>query len=276
MAASALMLALALAQPAPEGPPLMVAMLPPREIGLNFVRYPDGEHYLCSEGYGDCLRIVRGEDGSAMLELFDMDPAAGPAQILAALPAHVGMDDGNDVRVWDRAIRLPANPDVPGARAYLVGIVRSTPLSYSGGFARAERLHLFQLVVAEDTATLGPELLDVRWNGEVQLRACFGEEDVQKRREACHDIYRFASSLSLMENRRGAYPDLGYSSVATAFPRTAYPTQDSSSAPPLSAEDLVERRDPECSFQRTLRYNPATRRYEMDSPAPECASYQSL
>ena len=275
MAATALMWALALAQPAAEAPPLMVAMVPPPALGLNFVRQPDGEDYLCSEGYGDCLRIVRGEDGSAMLDLFDMDPAAGTLPPLA-LPAHVGAEDGNDVRVWDRAIRLPAHPDAPEARAYLVGVVRTTPVAYSGGFARAERLHLFRLTVAADGAVLGPELLDVRWDAEAQIRACFGEDDMARRREACHDIYRFATSLSLEGDRSGAYPDLAYTTVATAFPRTARRSEDSSSAPPLSAEDLVERRDGECSFRRSLRYNPATRRYEMDSPTPECADYDAL
>lgn len=275
MAAPALIWALALAQPALEAPPLMVAMVPPPALGRNLVRQPDGEDYLCSEGYGDCLRIVRGEDGSAMLDLFDMDPAAGTHAQLA-LPPHVGADDGNDVRVWDRAIRLPAHPDAPEARAYLVGIVRTTTVAYSGGFARAERLHLFRLTVAEDGAVLGPELLDVRWGSEAQVRACFGEDDVARRREACHDIYRFATSLSLGGDRSGAYPALSYNAVATAFPRTARRSEDSSVASPLTAADLVERRDGECSFERVLRYNPGTRRYEMDRPAPECADYDAL
>lgn len=269
------MWALALAQSALEAPPLMVAMVPPPALGPSFVRQPDGGDYLCSEGYGDCLRVVRGEDGSAMLALFDMDPSAGTLLPLA-LPPHVGADDGNDVRVWDRAIRLPAHPGAPEARAYLVGIVRTTPVAYSGGFARAERLHLFRLTVAEDGAALGPELLDVRWDAEARIRACFGEDDMARRREACHDIYRFATSLSLAGDRSGAYPALSYSTVATAFPRTASRSEDSSTAPPLTADDLVERRDGECSFERILRYNPATRRYEMDSPTPECSDYEAL
>ena len=32
-------------------------------------------------------------------------------------------------------------------------------------------------------------------------------------------------------------------------------------------------RDPECSYTRTLRYNPASERYEMDRVAPDCSSY---
>jgi hypothetical protein len=61
--------------------------------------------------------------------------------------------------------------------------------------------------------------------------------------------------------------------VATAYPRTARRTRDSNEAAPLAAADLTIWRDPECSYTRMLHFNPATERYEMDRPAPDCSAY---
>ena len=65
---------------------------------------------------------------------------------------------------------------------------------------------------------------------------------------------------------------LTYRSVATAYPRTSRRSQDNSELR-LQAADLVRETDPRCSYERTLRYNPATSRYEMDRPAPDCSDY---
>jgi hypothetical protein len=70
----------------------------------------------------------------------------------------------------------------------------------------------------------------------------------------------------------GELPVLAYGAVATAYPRGARRSGDNSGLR-LKAGDLVHEKDPECSYDRTLRYNPATSRYEMDRPAPECSDY---
>jgi hypothetical protein len=108
---------------------------------------------------------------------------------------------------------------------------------------------------------------------EVQIRACFGADDIARRRGECHDVYRYTPRLAISPDGDEQYPALSYTSAATAFPRTARRGEDSAAAPPLTAADLSEWRDPECSYTRTLRYNPATERYEMDRIAPDCSSY---
>ena len=68
------------------------------------------------------------------------------------------------------------------------------------------------------------------------------------------------------------WPTLTYRAVATTFPRTSRRSEDNS-AGKLKAADLVRAEDPACTYARTLRYNAATGRYEMDRPAPDCSDY---
>jgi hypothetical protein len=255
-------------------PPVMVTMVPPAQIEGAPLRQPEGGHWSCSSGYGDCLRIDRsGPEGRAQLLVFDMDAAAADIPAIT-LPPEIGSDDGMDIAVWNQAIRLPEDQvATSNIRTYLIGIIRRTPVAYSGGFASGERLHLFQLIIVESEASLGTELVSLPWTSEAQIRACFGEEDDRRRRGECHDIYRYVPSITLDDAGDGHRPVLRYTAVATAYPRTARRGEDSTTAPPLTAADLVEWRDPECSYSRTLRYNPATDRYEMDRIAPDCSSY---
>ena len=104
------------------------------------------------------------------------------------------------------------------------------------------------------------------------IRACFSEQSVKDRREACHDDYNFTATLSGAPDGTSELPALTYRSVATAYPRTARRSADNGGLR-LKAADLVHEKDPLCSYERTLRYNPATSRYEMDRPAPDCSDY---
>ena len=70
----------------------------------------------------------------------------------------------------------------------------------------------------------------------------------------------------------GWWPALTYRAAATSFPRTSRRSEDNS-AGKLKRADLVRAEDPACTYDRVLRYNPATSRYEMDRPAPECSDY---
>ena len=63
-----------------------------------------------------------------------------------------------------------------------------------------------------------------------------------------------------------------YRSVATAYPQTARRGEDNSGQK-LTKADLSDWRDFDCSYERLLHYNPATARYEMDRPAPDCSAY---
>lgn len=110
------------------------------------------------------------------------------------------------------------------------------------------------------------------WDSSLMIRACFSEDDMKLRRGACHDEYGFTGTLAAGTPGAAELPTLICRSVATAYPQTSRRMSDNGGAP-LKKSDLVKWQDPECSYERVLRYNPATSRYEMDRPAPDCSDY---
>lgn len=173
--------------------------------------------------------------------------------------------------LWPNALVMPWSED--NVRGWLVGVLVQTSRLYSGGSGQASRLHVFPLVVGH-TGGIGPEVASLPWQSELVIRACFSEEDAKRRLGVCHDTYEAGSSLTLAENQAGDdMPLLIYRTQATAFPQTARRWEDSSAAAPLTRADLSHWTDFNCTYQRTLRFNPATDRYEMDRPAPDCRAY---
>jgi hypothetical protein len=197
-------------------------------------------------------------------------PQTGKADDLA-LP--YSRDDGQSLRLWPHLIAVPQMEGAaPDSRQYLMGVVVSTSTMYSGGGGNGGRLHLLRLDTTPSNTRLGDEVLDVVWDSSLMIRACFSEKDMKDRREACHDEYSFTGALGAGPADGGELPALIYRSVATTYPRTSRRSEDNSGLR-LKAGDLVHAKDPECSYERTLRYNPATSRYEMDRPAPDCSDY---
>lgn len=264
-------------QPAGAMPPVLLKLDDAAASKGAAVTPPTEPDYRCATAYGDCFRVVRGDDNVVRLETYDMDPATAKAAPAMELPAELQQEEGNDrTELWDNVIRLKQGDAVPiGDRVYLIGLLRTDWAGYSGGSASSSRLHLFRLQVNEGGAALGPELLSVPWTSEAMIRACFGDDDMAKRGQACHDIYKYSPGLTLAaEEGADGFPVLLYQSVATSFPRTARRGEDSSSLPPLTAADLVEWRDPDCSMARRFTFNPLTGRYEADRAGPSgCESY---
>ena len=181
--------------------------------------------------------------------------------------------DGQSLRLWPHLIAVPPPAEAtPGSRQYLMGVVVSVNAMYSGGGGSGGRLHLLRLDTTPTTTRLGDEVLDVVWDSSLMIRACFSEEDMKLRRGACHDEYGFTGTLAAGPPEAAELPTLIYRSVATAYPQTSRRMSDNGGTP-LKKSDLVKWQDPECSYERMLRYNPATSRYEMDRPAPDCSDY---
>jgi hypothetical protein len=271
-------MAMAVVQPqSSDGvPPVMVQLVEPAAIEGAPIRQPSDDGYRCTKGYADCLLVGRRQDGRAELTFFDMDAAAQDVPSMA-LSDSLGMgEDAEPIAVWDRAIRLPKSSDPSAdARSYLVGLIVERSAFYSGGSASSARLHLHRLTIATGTATLGPELVSLPWTSATSIRACFSAEDDKRRRGVCHDEYAYDATLTLApaDDRSSDLPQLAYGTRATAYPRTARRDEDSTAAKPLTGDDLTRWVDPDCSFTRTLRFNPATQRYEMDRPASACPDY---
>lgn len=222
-----------------------------------------------------CLAVVADAERAtgayrAALSTRDMPADKAKSQ---PLPCLVGEDQTPEI--WPHALPLGATGKGGDGqmKLYLVGILLKQSVGYSGGGADVSRLCLATLGVGHVTA-LGPEIANVPWRSSLMIRACFGDADRKKRLGVCHDEYEFGASLMLAADADGGeLPALVYRSQATAYPQTARRWEDSSAAPPLKSSDLSHWRDPECSYSRTLRFNPATERYEMDRPAPDCQAY---
>lgn len=235
----------------------------------------DGPVIALVKGEGDrqclpdrslCLELPATEDGTASAaELIVTSPTEG-SSTNAALPAFT---DAEKQELWPHLIAVKSDD---GAPRYLVGILGRVNAMYSGGGGSATRLHLFEFGTAPGATGLGEEVLNVVWDGSLMIRACFSEEDMKDRLEACHDEYDFKATLTAAPDDGGWLPALTYGSVATSYPRTSKRSEDNS-AIKLKRADLVRAQDPTCTYQRVLRYNPATSRYEMDRPAPDCSDY---
>lgn len=224
----------------------------------------DGERH-CLPDRSLCLELPAVEEGAGGATLIVTSPASG-ASSRTRLPE---LSEAGAPELWPNVVAAKSGG---GAPRYLVGIFARQTAMYSGGGGSAARLHLFELGSVPGATGLGDEVLDVVWDGSLMIRACFSEQDRKDRLEACHDEYEFAATLTAAPDDGGWWPALTYRAAATAFPRTSRRSEDNSAAK-LTRADLVRAPDPRCSYDRVLHYNPATSRYEMDRPAPDCTDY---
>lgn len=223
-----------------------------------------------------CFQIPDAAEGEGERSLRAFAPAEGEAATVS-VPLAFGAD-GKELSLWPYLIALPRAGESGGgdsgggaALEYLVGVIAEERAMYSGGGGSGGRLHLLRFGMAPHAAG-AVEVLDVVWDSSLMIRACFSEKDMKDRRGACHDEYDFKAVLAAAPAEGGELPALTYRSFATAYPQTSRRSEDNSGQV-LKKSDLAAWRDPECSYSRTLRYNPATSRYEMDRAAPDCSAY---
>jgi len=163
--------------------------------------------------------------------------------------------------LWPQAIRL-------GEGVALVGVKRWMTTGFSGGGGQSADLELFLL----KDEKLEP-VLTVLLSGSLIIRACFSEEDMKARRDACHDEYDFKAELAVDPQPTSGPPRLVLMTNATTFPNRRSRSSDSTAEPPLRQKDLVHARDETCSYRRVFSFDSATRRYEPDAPLPDCSQY---
>ncbi|MDZ3832741.1 MAG: hypothetical protein U0S50_13140 [Sphingopyxis sp.] len=252
---------------------LMAAAVPPGAGAMDspiVMLEAEGNGVHCVANRELCIALSDGDGGRAMRI---SSPATGDAEgALVALPSGLGTD--RDLTLWPNLVFV-SSKDEPGQGSsleYLVGVVATESAGYSGGGGSGSRLHLLRFVMAPHAMAFGGEVLDVDWKGDLAIRACFTEVEAQDRLGACHDEYEYVATLTPAVGDGGELPSLTYRSVATAFPQMSRRWEDNSGQK-LKKSDLTHWRDPECSYQRVLRYNPATARYEMDRPGPDCSTY---
>jgi hypothetical protein len=210
-----------------------------------------------------CLDVPPTEEGGGAGAVLRVS-SPGAEAVSLTLPE---FDEAQSVALWPRLIRAKGDPD-----RYLVGILTGQTSMYSGGGGSASQLHLIELDAAPKAPRLGGEALVVPWTGSLLIRACFSEKDMKDRLEACHDEYDFGATIAAAPGSAAVFPTLSYRAVATAFPRTSRRSEDNG-ATTLKRADLVRAQDPACTYDRVLRYDPATSRYELDRPLPDCSDY---
>ncbi len=182
------------------------------------------------------------------------------------------------VQFWPKIIRQPTlrTDGLKLNETVIIGIETSVSGAYSGGGAQSTLLRLYQLGPTIDGSVPEPinfgTILDVPLSASKLIRACFGEEDQQKRRGMCHDEYNFQATLKLGKIMPDGTPQLIYQSAATATPGSSRLSKDNS-ARQLTPADLKSRRDRTCSYRRVYNYNGELGMYFTAKPAPDCSDF---
>ncbi len=201
------------------------------------------------------------DDGAWCLDAADGAPIeviAGESRI--ALPA---AGENETLAPWPMMIeQASATP--------LFGVIATTMQGYSGGGGEASQLRLYRI-----SAGAAHEVLRMPAGGSLTIRACFDEDDMRTRAEACVDEYAFVSRVSLDQSLAEGAPRIVLETEAGTYPGRLSRSQDSSTAAaerPLTQADLIWARDETCSYRRVYTLG-ADGLYMPDQPLPPCADY---
>mgnify|MGYP006908242993 CR=1 FL=1 len=177
------------------------------------------------------------------------------------------------VRQGDASLPLPApgapwpNVILTGPESALIGLITSESQMYSGGDASTTHLTLYD-VSGGAVRAVGTMPL----TGAAAIRACFNEDDQQRRAGACQDRYTFVSRVSIDAENTGGPPRIVLETAAGTFPGQVSRQEDSSERAPLTEQDLVWWQDDACSFRRVYTLG-ADGTYAPDQPLPACGDY---
>lgn len=217
---------------------------------------------FCEAARDWCATVRQdGEDGPWTLLVF---PAGVQNEPLRYPLPEAPEEEPAEVSLWPFLVREADGTLLAGVQYY-----RRT--MYSGGGAGAERLLLLRLPGEQAPVPV----LETPIGGSSMVRACFGEDDMRARRDACHDEYEFTGTLALDPAATAGRPRFILTTVARTYPGQVSRDEDSAERPPLRRRDLIWWRDPECSYTR--RFAPdAAGQYAPDAPLPACSDYLDL
>ncbi len=167
-------------------------------------------------------------------------------------------------QIWPVIVRNGRNDE-----SLLLGLTWRTSEMHSGGGAEHDRVTLYRFAPGALGAT---EALTFPSQSEISIRACFDEDDMQARREACLDQYNFTGQLSLDTENASGPARLILQTAATTYPGPRSRMSDSTQDAPLQESDLVVTPDAECSYRRVLTFNGEG--YDYDTAPPNCEDYR--
>ena len=218
---------------------------------------------VCTTARRWCATVRRdGESGPWALLIYPQGRGARGEPVRHRLEP--GEEEADEVSVWPFLVR-----EADGA--LLVGIKYYRRTMYSGGGAGVERLQLLRL--AGDAVPV--PVLETPIGASAMVRACFSEEDMRQRAEACHDEYEFNGSLTLDPATAAGRPRFILTARARTYPGRVSRDEDSAERPPLRRRDLIWWRDPACSYTRRFAPDGAGH-YAPDAPLPACSDYLDI
>ena len=225
--------------------------------------------HRCTAGRALCARLVE-EGGRWHLDF--VERAGGAERRIRYTPSRQpdGESEASDFwyHLWPSLIRERGG-------GVLVGLADGRRQGGSGGAMLTDRLSLIRF--APGTAAAA-EVLRLPLAGTATWRACYGEQDMRLRREACTDDFEFGGTLSLAPGAAAAGPPpLLFTTRARTFPGRAFRLTDAEAAArerrQFARADLAWAGDEQCSYRRTFSFDAAAGRYGPDSPLPDCGDY---
>lgn len=155
----------------------------------------------------------------------------------------------------------------------LIGVLATRSEGYSGGGAGSTHLHFVHVAPPARGPRRTREVLQVAASGWAMIRACFGEADMKKRANACHDEYKMEGQLRLDPATRKGWPAFLYTLKARRFPAGVSRAEDSLARPPLGKSDLRWEADKHCAGTFRFTFDAASGSYEAARALPECSDY---
>ena len=209
-----------------------------------------------------CAQLV--QEGEAWhVEIVDRSRYGEPERRIRFDPPDPGSADPF-YELWPNLVREPNG-------TVAIGLLTSWRAGFSGGGAMTTRLSLHH--IGPDAAA-AVTLFEVPVGGSAMIRACFGDDDMRRRREACHDDYQFSGELALEPGTSSGRPLFRFTTTARTYPGEVWRwEQVPDDRPPLQRRELVWSTDPNCSYRRVFRFDPAAGRYVPDDLLPECGQY---
>lgn len=260
-----------------------LTMLCPFGASADFVQSdlkadPSGQFY-CGDAMEWCFGIAQTSSGAK-------DSGAVDTPVLLVLRAGKEVtrqeiiqpkSSDDDVVSWRKTGIWPQwvhDPDNSGA--FLMGIVTTTSVGYSGGGASVAMLSLIRV----DPQSGMPPKLDMvatlPWEASKMIRACFSEQDVIDRNQLCHDTYDFTAEITPVTDAlagQNKMPSLHYVAGASKFPPNANLATDSNSRPVVGEQTMAQTPDPACQIDEISRFNINAQAYDIDLPLKGCDAY---
>lgn|GEM_PF-110106 len=230
----------------------------------------DADARGCTVDKRFCVRLYKPDNASPLMQI-DYRGANQSTRRFTLPDTEPDPDTGSDVDVilWPRLLQLANNNNT-----IIVGAMYNTFVGYSGGGGSASELRLF-MVTLNGNASDANEVLSVPINCGLAIRACFSDQDWQRRLGVCHDEYNFNTTLGLDRTVKSGFPRFVYQTRATSFPGKVSRYKDSLEMPPLRKQDLVVAVDPRCTYKRIFQFKSSSGNYTPDQSLPDCNDYTS-